>query len=61
MPSALKTSTILIILVALLAHGLVLLNDGVYWDGWVFSGLQADGDWDTVRDYWQGYGVPAGA
>jgi hypothetical protein len=61
MPSALKTSTFLIILVALLAHGLVLLNDGVYWDGWVFSGLQADGDWDAVRDYWQGYGVPAGA
>lgn len=39
----------IIFLTALLSHGLFLLNDGVYWDGWLLYTHLTDGDWESIR------------
>ena len=50
----------LIILAAgLLAHGMLLLNDGSYADGWFLGYLIKLGQWDRIKDifYWLGYPI----
>jgi len=38
-----------IALVALLVHGLLLLNDGLYWDGWlIYTGIR-EGNWKRLH------------
>ncbi len=49
----------LIVGVALAAHGLLLLNDGVYWDGWiVYSAYHLDKDWQSLALWFSQYGTP---
>jgi hypothetical protein len=35
--------------VALFAHGLLLLNDGIYWDDWVIYPHLTGGDWSSIN------------
>lgn len=46
-----RTDTLILLVTAFIVHGLLLLNDGVYWDGWmhVYWPIQ-ENDWDTL--YW---------
>lgn len=44
--------------VALLAHGLVLVNDGNYADGWLFNFFAEQGDWDRMKAMWYEIGRP---
>jgi hypothetical protein len=49
---------LVILLSALLAHGLMLLNDGLYWDGWlIYSDLVAK-RWDNFRLMFTESGIP---
>lgn len=45
---------------ALLAHGLVLLNDGNYVDGWHFNFFAEHGYWDKMKSWWYELGRPPG-
>jgi hypothetical protein len=36
--------------VAVVAHGLLVLNDGHYWDGWLYYSYVRDGRWDLLRE-----------
>ncbi|CCQ89749.1 membrane hypothetical protein [Nitrospina gracilis 3/211] len=44
--------------IALLAHGLVLINDGNYADGWLFNFFAERGDWDRMKAMWYEIGRP---
>ncbi|MBZ0306240.1 MAG: hypothetical protein K8I82_09245, partial [Anaerolineae bacterium] len=46
-----RTDTLILLVTAFIVHGLLLLNDGVYWDGWmhVYWPIR-ENDWDTL--YW---------
>lgn len=49
----------LIILIAgFLAHGMLLLNDGSYMDGWFLEYLIRVGKWEDVKDLWFSQGYP---
>jgi hypothetical protein len=49
----------LIILAAgFLAHGMLLLNDGKYMEGWFLEALIEFGNWEEVRRYWVQVGYP---
>ena len=50
---------LLIVGVSLLAHLLLLLNDGVYWDGWLIYTNLLEGDWDFINvTYTERGGLP---
>ena len=40
-----RAHTAIIVLCAVVAHGLLLLNDGVYWDGWLIYWMLRERNW----------------
>jgi hypothetical protein len=51
MPPLFSFDTVALILFigCLASHGLVLLNDGVYWDGWLIQGIYRQDDLKTMK------------
>lgn len=47
-----------IVAASVLIHGLLLLNDGVYWDGWLIYAKLQDKDWSTLYQLYHELGVP---
>lgn len=47
-----------IALVVIATHGLLLLNDGYYWDGWIIGTKVAERDFDTLASYFRDAGFP---
>ena len=47
-----------ILAVGLLAHGMLLLNDGNYMEGWFLDSLIQLGNWEEVKRYWVQVGYP---
>lgn len=52
---------LLLSLLIFTCHGLLLLNDGVTWDGWVLYGLFLNHDTDTLVNLFRESGIPATA
>jgi len=50
---------LLLLFTGLLAHGMLLLNDGKYVEGWFLEHLIRLGKWETVKDFWVLHGHPA--
>ncbi len=48
----------LIATVALLCHGLLLFNDGTYWDEWLLGNYLAEGNWEEVYGWAAEAGLP---
>ena len=48
----------LIAAVALLCHGLLLLNDGTYWDDWLLKSYLVESNWDALHDMATEMGLP---
>jgi hypothetical protein len=42
---------------ALLAHGVMLLNDGLYWDGWILESWQRNRSWPEMRRFFAEVGL----
>src|SRR5258705_181133 len=42
----------------LLAHGIILFNDGLYWDGWVVEVWQQNKDRNSMRRFYWEVGMP---
>jgi hypothetical protein len=49
---------VLILLVALLTHGLLIVNDGVYWDGWLVYTSLLEKNWHNLRTLFDQAGLP---
>lgn len=47
-----------IVACSVIAHGLLLLNDGVYWDGWLIYSWLVNGDWNTLYSTFSAVGIP---
>lgn len=45
-------------LVALLGHGLLLVNDGTYFDDWMLKPLLAEGNWSGLHQWFSEMGLP---
>lgn len=45
--------------VAVFSHGLLLLNDGTYWDEWLLGSYLAEDDWKEVNAWATESGMPA--
>jgi hypothetical protein len=45
-------------LVALLGHGLLLLNDGTYWDDWMLRPQVTEGNWSELQNWFSEMGLP---
>lgn len=43
---------------ALISHGAMLLNDGVYWDGWMVDSWQRTRNWKTMKRFFGEVGLP---
>lgn len=41
-----------------LAHGLLLFNDGIYWDGWIYYSHLATRNWDLLYEPFRDAGYP---
>lgn len=50
-----------LLIAALSVHGLLLLNDGVYVDGWLFSTYFTEGRWDLLLEFFAKQGIPHAA
>lgn len=48
----------LILSYAILTHGIIFLNDGLYWDGWVVNVWQQNGDKNSMRRFYSEVGMP---
>jgi len=48
----------LFVTVGLVSHGLLLINDGSYADGWFLEYYIGLGRWDVVKDWWYSHGYP---
>lgn len=44
--------------VALLSHGLLLLNDGTYWDGWLLKSYLDESNWNELHKWATEAGLP---
>lgn len=51
-------SVALIALYALVAHGVLLFNNGVYWDGWMIDSWHRNRDWPAMRRFFSEVGLP---
>ena len=40
------------------AHGLILFNDGLYWDAWMIDSWQRRRDWSTMKRFFSEVGMP---
>jgi hypothetical protein len=49
---------ILLFLIGVLAHGLVLTNDGSYVDGWHFNYFIENSQWEKMKRFWYEQGRP---
>lgn len=49
---------IIIFAFTLLVHGIIMLNDGLYWDGWVIDAWQRRKDWKTMKRFYSQVGMP---
>lgn len=49
---------LLIGLAALLGHGLLLFNDGIYFDDWILRPMLAEGRWDDLQAWFSQMGLP---
>ncbi len=49
---------IVITFVCFLTHGLLLLNDGTYHDGWIVSNAVDNGRWDILYTFFRNLGLP---
>lgn len=62
MPSILEGSGLLnpliLLLFTLMAHGIILLNDGLYWDGWMIDSWQRHNQWSTMKRFFSEVGMP---
>ena len=52
------TPYLIILAAGLLAHGMLLLNDGKYLEGWYLDSLIRRGNWEEVRIFWFQLGYP---
>lgn len=41
-----------------LTHGLLLINDGIYWDGWIIHNFLMERDWHALYRLYYQYGSP---
>lgn len=48
----------LICLYGTLCHGAMLLNDGVYWDGWMIDSWQRNKNWKAMKRFFGEVGLP---
>jgi hypothetical protein len=42
----------------ILTHGIIFLNDGLYWDGWMMDVWQQNKDWNSMRRFFSEVGLP---
>ena len=42
----------------ILTHGIIILNDGLYWDGWLVEVWQQSGDRNSMRRFYSEVGMP---
>jgi hypothetical protein len=49
---------IIILMISFLSHGIILLNDGLYWDGWLMDAWQQRKDWKTMKRFYSEVGMP---
>ena len=42
----------------ILTHGIIFLNDGLYWDGWLVDVWQQNGDRNSMRRFYSEVGMP---
>ena len=56
-----KAPYLLLLILALLGHGLLLLNDGVYWDGWLLESYLKEGNWADLNALATEAGMPMSA
>ncbi len=56
-----RTSFFFLLLSALVVHGLLLLNDGVYWDGWLPYDSLMKKRWDLMYLWFSQAGLPTWA
>jgi len=48
----------ILLLLSLLTHGLLLLNDGTYWDDWLIKSYLAHGNWGSLHQMTSEMGLP---
>jgi len=48
----------LLFLITLFCHGLLLINDGMYWDGWIVNGWQKKKQWEIMKRLYSEVGMP---
>lgn len=49
---------IVILAFSLLTHGIIMLNDGLYWDGWMIDTWQRRKDWKPMKRFFSEVGMP---
>jgi hypothetical protein len=49
---------LLLLVFTLVAHGLILFNDGLYWDGWMIDSWQRRKAWGTMKRFFAEVGMP---
>jgi len=49
---------LLLLAFTLAAHGLILFNDGLYWDGWMIDSWQRRRAWSTMKRFFAEVGMP---
>lgn len=49
---------LVIFVFALLSHGVMLLNDGLYWDGWLVDSWQRTRNWPVMKRFYSEVGMP---
>ncbi len=49
---------LLICIYGALAHGAILFNDGVYWDGWMIESWQRNRNWAAMKRFFSEVGLP---
>lgn len=57
-PSGRRWHWLLLVVCGLFCHGVLLTNDGVYWDGWFLRAWLVTGNWDTNREFFGAVGMP---
>ncbi len=49
---------LILLLFTFAAHGLILFNDGLYWDGWMIDSWQRRKDWVMMKRFFSEVGMP---
>ncbi len=47
----------IIVIISIFTHGLILINDGIFWDGWMIHGLHNENDWINLYEIFSQSGV----